>query len=92
MRDFRKHTSWYLTGYPVGARSAGSSRTCRPWRSSKTSSPASIRPPRSSTVASASAAVTPTARSGSPCPTATSIDLDDLTVPDDGDVMALSGG
>ena len=93
MRDFRKHTSWYLTGYPVGGemrrRFANISTLGRVGRSDRRRS---IRRSPSSMVASASAAATPTARSVSHCPTGYLDHLDDVTVPDDSHVMALSGG
>ena len=97
MRTFRKHASWYLTGYPVG------SEVRR--RFAQVSSLAELddlvgraRPGADGRrpAASGSAAATPTARSRSPCRTASSTTPSalehDVAVPDDDDVMALSGG
>ena len=92
MRDFRKHTSWYLTGYPVG----GEVRK----RFSGVSTHAELE--------DLIAALDPTIRivkggerirrghTNGPIrvalPAGYLDHLDDLTVPDDADVMALSGG
>jgi nifR3 family TIM-barrel protein len=92
MRDFRKHTSWYLTGYPVG----GEVR--------RTFSGVSTY----SELEDLIAALDPTLRiveggerirrghTNGPIrvalPAGYLDHLDDLTVPDDADVMALSGG
>ena len=99
MRDFRKHAGWYMSGYPVGPEVrrrfsmvgvveeledvvAGLDPTARDRAGA----------------ASGSSAATPTVRSGSACPTGGSTVtsaselLDDVTVPQDDDVMALSGG
>ncbi len=92
MRDFRKHTSWYLTGYPVG----GEVR--------RTFSGVSTY----SELEDLIAALDPMLRiveggerirrghTNGPIrvalPAGYLDHLDDLTVPDDADVMALSGG
>ena len=92
MRDFRKHTSWYFTGYPVG----GEVRR----RFSNVSTFTELE--------DLIAALDPTLRiveggerirrghTNGPIKVALPdgyLDhLDDLTVPDDADVMALSGG
>ena len=73
MRDFRKHTAWYLTGYPVGPRGPPPVRAGVDADASSTNcSAASTGRPSWSRAASASSAATPTARSRSPCPTASS--------------------
>jgi len=92
MRDFRKHTSWYMTGYPVG----GEVRK----RFSGVSTYSELE--------DLIAALDPTIRiveggerirrghTNGPIRVALPFGyldhLDDLTVPDDADVMALSGG
>ena len=93
MRDFRKHTSWYLTGYPVGGearrrfanistlgRAGGPHRRARPgdlrW------SPGGERIRRGHTNGPIRVAL----------PDGYLDHLDDVTVPDDSHVMALSGG
>ncbi|MCE9622262.1 MAG: tRNA dihydrouridine synthase DusB [Actinomycetia bacterium] len=92
MRDFRKHTSWYLTGYPVG----GEVRK----RFSGVSTYSELE--------DLIAGLDPTLRivdggerirrghTNGPIrvalPAGYLDHLDDLTVPDDADVMALSGG
>ena len=92
LRDFRKHTSWYLTGYPVG----GEMRR----RFAMVSTLAELD--------DLIALLDPTlviveggerirrGHTNGPIKVALPhgyLDhLDDLTVPDDGDVMALSGG
>ncbi len=92
MRDFRKHTSWYLTGYPVG----GEVRK----RFSGVSTYSELE--------DLIAALDPTLRiveggerirrghTNGPIrvalPAGYLDHLDDLTVPEDSDVMALSGG
>ena len=93
MRDFRKHTSWYFTGYPVGGevrrQFSGVSTLTRARRPDRHARPDDDhRRGR----CSASAAATPTARSASCCPHGYLDHLDDEVVPDDSDVMALSGG
>ena len=73
MRDFRKHTSWYLTGYPVGPEVRHRlAQVVDADRARRACSAASTRRPSSSPAASGSSAATPTARSRSPSPTATS--------------------
>ena len=99
MRDFRKHTSWYLSGYPVGPavrrRSLAWSRRSP---SSTTSSARSIGRSRSSTGGER------IKRGHTNGPIKVSLPDGYLdarrrravdarcTVPDDGHVMALSGG
>jgi nifR3 family TIM-barrel protein len=92
VRDFRKHTSWYLTGYPVGGEARGNF--------SKINSIAELD--------HLIAALDPTlvvvpggerirrGHTNGPIrvilPEGYLDDLDDATPPDDGHVMALSGG
>jgi nifR3 family TIM-barrel protein len=92
VRDFRKHTSWYLTGYPVGGEARGNF--------SKINSIAELD--------LLIAALDPTlvvvpggerirrGHTNGPIrvvlPEGYLDDLDDATPPDDGHVMALSGG
>jgi nifR3 family TIM-barrel protein len=92
LRDFRKHASWYLTGYPVG----GDVRRCFAMVSTLDE------------LADLIAAVDPTTsiveggerirRGHTNGPIRVALPagyldhLDDLTVPDDSDVMAVSGG
>ncbi|HRE03580.1 MAG TPA: tRNA dihydrouridine synthase DusB [Ilumatobacteraceae bacterium] len=92
VRDFRKHTSWYLTGYPVGGETRG--------RFSRIASLAELD--------DLLAALDPTmtvvpggerirrGHTNGPIrvvlPHGDLDDLDDATPPDDGDVTALSGG
>ena len=98
MRTFRKHASWYLTGYPVGSevrRRAAQVSIAR--RARRPRRPSSIRrATRRRGRRADPARATPTGRSRSRCRTASSTiptRLEhDLTVPDDDDVMALSGG
>jgi hypothetical protein len=92
MRDFRKHTAWYLTGYPVG----GEVRR----RFAMVSSLAEL----DDLVAALDARVQLVpggerirrGHTNGPIrvalPAGYLDHLDDLTVPDDGHVMALSGG
>ena len=77
MRDFRKHTGWYLTGYPVGPEVRRRLRRSARCSSSTPSSPSSTRRPTGRRAASASSAATPTVRSRSRCPTASSTTVDD---------------
>jgi nifR3 family TIM-barrel protein len=72
MRDFRKHTSWYVSGYPVGPEVRRRCRRSRRSVSSTTSSVSSTRRCISSREASASSAATPTARSRSRSPSTSS--------------------
>jgi nifR3 family TIM-barrel protein len=92
MRDFRKHTSWYLTGYPVG----GDVRR----RFSSVSTLAELE----DLIAGLDPAVTLVeggerirrGHTNGPIrvvlPAGYLDHLDDLVVPDDNDVMAISGG
>ncbi len=92
MRDFRKHTSWYFTGYPVG----GETRR----RFSGVSTLAEL----DDLIAELDPTVTLVeggerirrGHTNGPIrvalPAGYLDHLDDLTVPDDADVMALSGG
>ena len=99
MRDFRKHTGWYITGYPVGPEVRRRfAQVSTAGRARGPCSPAST--PR--------AAVVPGGerirRGHTNGPIRVSLPdgwlddryraslLDDVTVPDDDDVMALSGG
>jgi nifR3 family TIM-barrel protein len=92
MRDFRKHTSWYLTGYPVGGetrrRFANISTLCELEDLITVLDPAITiveggeRIRRGHTNGPIRVAL----------PDGYLDHLDDLTVPDDSHVMALSGG
>ena len=92
MRDFRKHTSWYLTGYPVGGelrrRFANVSTLAELEDLVAALDPATAlvdggeRIRRGHTNGPIRVAL----------PDGYLDHLDDLTVPDDGHVMALSGG
>jgi nifR3 family TIM-barrel protein len=92
MRDFRKHASWYLTGYPVGGdvrRKFAMVSTLVELEDliaavdpSITLVPGGERIRRGHTNGPIKVAL----------PAGYLDHLDDLTVPDDGDVMALSGG
>ena len=93
MRDFRKHTSWYLTGYPVG----GEAR--RRFANISTLAEledliAGARSRRSALVAGGERI----RRGHTNGPIRVALPdgyldhLDDVTVPDDSHVMALSGG
>jgi nifR3 family TIM-barrel protein len=92
MRDFRKHTSWYLTGYPVG----GEMRR----KFAEVKSLAELR-----SLAAQLDADAPIVEGGERIarghtngpikvilPEGYLDDRDDMTIPDDGDVMRLSGG
>ena len=92
MRDFRKHTSWYLTGYPVG----GEMRR----KFAEVKSLAELR-----ALAAQLDADAPIVEGGERIarghtngpikvilPEGYLDDRDDMTIPDDGDVMRLSGG
>ena len=92
IRDFRKHTSWYLTGYPVG----GAMRRSF----SEISSLDELR--RLADSLDRSIEIVPggerISRGHTNGPIKVQLpenylaDRDDMTIPDDGDVMALSGG
>jgi len=92
IRDFRKHTSWYLTGYPVG----GEMRR----KFAEVKSLAELR-----ALAAQLDADAPIVEGGERIarghtngpikvilPEGYLDDRDDMTIPDDGDVMRLSGG
>jgi hypothetical protein len=92
MRDFRKHTSWYFTGYPVG----GETRR----RFANVSTVAELEDliaPLDRTLALVEGGER-IRRGHTNGPIRVALPhnflahLDDLTVPDDGHVMALSGG
>ena len=92
MRDFRKHTSWYLTGYPVGGQVRRSFATVSTLAeledliaavdTATTIVPGGERIRRGHTNGPIRVAL----------PHGYLDHLDDLVVPDDADVMALSGG
>jgi nifR3 family TIM-barrel protein len=92
VRDFRKHTSWYLTGYPVGGELRRRFSTISTLAElddllagldpTMTVVPGGQRIRRGHTNGPIRVAL----------PAGYLDDLDDLTPPDDGDVMALSGG
>ena len=92
MRDFRKHTSWYLTGYPVG----GEMRR----RFSSVSTFAELEDliallDPTTTIVEGGERIRRGHTNGPirvVLPEGYLTRLDDLTVPDDADVMALSGG
>ncbi|MGZ4679989.1 MAG: tRNA dihydrouridine synthase DusB [Ilumatobacteraceae bacterium] len=92
MRDFRKHTSWYLTGYPVGGE-------VRRWFANVSTLAEledliAAQDPATELVAGGERI----RRGHTNGPIRVALPdgyldhLDDLTVPDDGHVMALSGG
>ncbi len=92
MRDFRKHASWYLTGYPVGPEVRR--------RFSQVSTYSELEDLIADVDANAAAVegAHRIKRGHSNGPIKVSLPdgfldhLDDETVPDDGDVMAISGG
>jgi nifR3 family TIM-barrel protein len=92
MREFRKHTAWYLTGYPVGPEARR--------RLSMVSSLVELDDllvglDRSLTVVPGGELIRRGHTNGPirvPLPDGFLDDLDGLTVPDDADVLALSGG
>jgi nifR3 family TIM-barrel protein len=92
MRDFRKHTSWYLTGYPVGPEMRR--------RFSQVSSLAELEDliaplDRSAALVEGGARIKRGHANGPikvALPEGFLDHLDDLTVPDDDAVMAVSGG
>jgi tRNA-dihydrouridine synthase len=96
VRDFRKHTSWYLTGYPVGGEIRG--------RLSQISSLAELDDLLAELLDRLGAALTVVpggerirrGHTNGPIrvvlPEGYLDDLDDATPPDDANVMALSGG
>ena len=96
MRTFRKHASWYLTGYPVGGQCAGASPRCRRSPSWRTSSAGSIRRSPSSPGGErirrghTNGPIKVSLPDG--LPRRSRGPRHDLVVPDDDDVMALSGG
>lgn len=92
IRDFRKHTSWYLTGYPVG----GAMRRSF----SEISSLDDLRRlasslDRDTAIVEGGERISRGHTNGPikvQLPENYLSDRDDMTIPDDGDVMALSGG
>jgi len=92
IRDFRKHTGWYLTGYPVGGEvrrkfsEIGSLDDLRRLADSLDPSIVIVeggeRIARGHTNGPIKVAL----------PDGYLDDRDDMTIPNDGDVMALSGG
>jgi nifR3 family TIM-barrel protein len=92
VRDFRKHTSWYMTGYPVGGEMRG--------KLSQISSLAELdgllaQLDPTLTVVPGGERIRRGHTNGPirvALPDGYLDDLDDMTVPDDGHVMALSGG
>ena len=92
MRDFRKHASWYLTGYPVGGEVRRRFATCRRYAELEDLI-AALDPTTAHRRGRRTHSSRPHQRSDSRRAAAGYLDhLDDLTVPDDADVMALSGG
>ena len=92
MRDFRKHTSWYLTGYPVGGemrRKFAEVKSLAELRALAAQLDADAR------IVDGGERI---ARGHTNGPIKVILpegyldDRDDMTVPDDGDVMRLSGG
>ncbi len=92
MRDFRKHAAWYLTGYPVG----GELRRRFGMVSTLTELEDLIAETDPSTVIVEGGERIRRGHTNGPIrvalPDGYLDHLDDLTVPDDGEVMALSGG
>lgn len=92
MRDFRKHTSWYLTGYPVG----GQTRQRFAMVSTLGELDDLIAGLDAATELVDGGARIRRGHTNGPIrvalPDGYLDHLDDLTVPDDGHVMALSGG
>ncbi len=92
MRDFRKHASWYLTGYPVGGelrRRFGMVGTLAELDDLIAETDASTR------IVEGGERIRRGHTNGPirvALPDGYLDHLDDLTVPDDGEVMALSGG
>ena len=92
VRDFRKHTSWYMTGYPVGGEARG--------RLSQIGSLAELddllgRLDPTLVVVPGGERIRRGHTNGPirvALPDGYLDDLDDMTIPDDGHVMALSGG
>lgn len=98
MRDFRKHSGWYMSGYPVGSEVRRRFSMCASLSElddiMATLDPAALvvdggeRIKRGHTNGPIKVAIPNGWLDGQ-----TRVDLDtDVTVPDDGDVMALSGG
>jgi nifR3 family TIM-barrel protein len=92
IRDFRKHASWYLTGYPVGGEVRRQFATINSL-SELEDLIAAVDP---STVIVEGGERIRRGHTNGPIRVALPFgyldNLDDLTVPDDADVMALSGG
>jgi nifR3 family TIM-barrel protein len=92
MRDFRKHASWYLTGYPVG----GEVRQRFARVSSLSELDDLIAAVDPSTVVVAGGERIRRGHTNGPIRVSLPHNyldhLDDVTIPDDGHVMALSGG
>lgn len=92
MRDFRKHTSWYLTGYPVGGEVRRSFATVCTLAELEDLI-AAVDP--SITIVAGGERIRRGHTNGPirvALPHGYLDHLDDLVVPDDADVMALSGG
>ncbi len=92
MRDFRKHTSWYLTGYPVGGEVRRSFATVCTLAELEDLI-AAVDP--STTIVAGGERIRRGHTNGPirvALPHGYLDHLDDLVVPDDADVMALSGG
>jgi tRNA-dihydrouridine synthase len=92
MRDFRKHASWYLTGYPVGGQVRG--QFARVSTLAELDDLIAAVNPRTTIVEGGQRI----RRGHTNGPIRVALPhryldtLDDLVVPDDADVMALSGG
>jgi nifR3 family TIM-barrel protein len=92
MREFRKHTSWYLTGYPVGPEVRN--RFAQVSSLAELEDLIAVLPPELRVVAGGERI----RRGHTNGPIRVSLpahyldDLDDVTPPDDNDVVALSGG
>lgn len=92
MRDFRKHTSWYLTGYPVGGQMRHRFATISTLGELEDLI-ATLEPVTE--IVEGGARIRRGHTNGPirvALPEGYLDHLDDLTVPDDGHVMALSGG
>ena len=93
MCDFRKHTSWYLTGYPVGPRGPPRARPGRRSLMELDDLLGGLDP--SAQLVEGGERIKRGHANGPvkvALPDGFLDDLDDLTIPDDDAVMAVSGG
>ena len=96
VRDFRKHVSWYLTGYPVGGEIRHQLATAHSIRDVESLLDGMIEKYGADLPVVAGGAGLHRGKSGGPIkvalPEGYRDDLDDFSIPDDDDVMAVSGG